>query len=228
MRLNISFNDFRRNHLRKKNQILFRSLNCNQYFKVENLYKFLLAEKNSFIFESVEKGTIRGRYTIIGLNPDKIWDIYDNVVILNNEGKRSKIKINPLKYLNKLIKEFKIELPKQLPSMASMLVGYFSYDIIRYVEKIPNKCKDDLKIPDVRLSRPKNLVIYDNLKKKYTTSKIFMLIQKLKIIVMYITQYLKNLICMKVLEILNCQSNFHLNLTKIALDQIHLKINLKN
>ena len=50
--------------------------------------------------------------------------------------------------------------------MASMLVGYFSYDIIRYIEKIPNKCKDDLKIPDVRLSRPKNLVIYDNLKKK--------------------------------------------------------------
>ena len=50
--------------------------------------------------------------------------------------------------------------------MASMLVGYFSYDIIRYIEKIPNKCEDDLKIPDVRLSRPKNLVIYDNLKKK--------------------------------------------------------------
>ena len=50
--------------------------------------------------------------------------------------------------------------------MASMLVGYFSYDIIRYIEKIPNNCKDDLKIPDVRISRPKNLVIYDNLKKK--------------------------------------------------------------
>ena len=50
--------------------------------------------------------------------------------------------------------------------MSSMLVGYFSYDIIRYIEKIPNNCKDDLKIPDIRLSRPKNLVIYDNLKKK--------------------------------------------------------------
>ena len=47
-----------------------------------------------------------------------------------------------------------------------MLVGYFSYDVIRYIEKIPNRCKDDLKIPDVRLSRPKNLVIYDNIKKK--------------------------------------------------------------
>ena len=51
--------------------------------------------------------------------------------------------------------------------MASMLVGYFSYDVIRYIEKIPNRCKDDLNIPDVRLSRPKNLVIYDNLKKKF-------------------------------------------------------------
>ena len=50
--------------------------------------------------------------------------------------------------------------------MSSMLVGYFSYDIIRYIEKIPDKCKDDLKIPDVRILRPKNLIIYDNLKKK--------------------------------------------------------------
>ena len=50
--------------------------------------------------------------------------------------------------------------------MSSMLVGYFSYDIIRYIEKIPDRCKDDLKIPDVRILRPKNLIIYDNLKKK--------------------------------------------------------------
>ena len=50
--------------------------------------------------------------------------------------------------------------------MSSMLVGYFSYDIIRYIERIPDTCKDDLKIPDVRILRPKNLIIYDNLKKK--------------------------------------------------------------
>ncbi len=136
------------------------------YYLFLNLYKFLLAEKNSFIFESVEKGSVRGRYTIIGLNPDRIWDIHNNIVNLNNNGKKIRIKTNPLKYLKKLIKEFKMKMPSQLPSMASMLVGYFSYDVIRYVEKIPNNCRDDLKIPDVRLSRPKNLVIYDNLKKK--------------------------------------------------------------
>tara|TARA_B100000401_G_scaffold114186_1_gene74560 strand:- start:21 stop:1478 length:1458 start_codon:yes stop_codon:yes gene_type:complete len=166
MRINTSFNEFKKKHSKKKHQILFKSFKCNNYYRVENLYKFLLAEKNSFIFESVEKGTIRGRYTIIGLNPDKIWDINNNIITLNANGKKTRIKTNPLNYINKLIKNFKIEMPNQLPSMASMLVGYFSYDIIRYIEKIPNKCIDDLKIPDVRISRPKNLIIYDNLKKK--------------------------------------------------------------
>ncbi len=166
MRINTSFSEFKKIHSKKKHQILFRSLKCNNYNKVENLYKFLLAEKNSFVFESVEKGIVRGRYTIIGLNPDKIWDINNNTVTLNTNGRKKNIKTKPLKYLNKLIKEFNIKVPDRLPSMASMLVGYFSYDIIRYIEKIPNKCSDDLKIPDVRLSRPKNLVIYDNFEKK--------------------------------------------------------------
>ncbi len=166
MKINSSFKEFKNNHSKKKNQILFRSRSCNQYYKVENLFRFLLAEKNSFIFESVEKGTIKGRYTIIGLNPDKIWDINKNIITINSSEKKTKIKSDPLKYINKLIREFKINIPKQLPSMSSMLVGYFSYDVIRYIEKISNNCKDDLKIPDVRLSRPKNLIIYDNVKKK--------------------------------------------------------------
>ena len=166
MKLNISFTEFKKNHFRKKNQILFKTQSCKHYFRIENLYKFILAEKNSFIFESVEKGTIRGRYTIIGLNPDKIWDINSNTIYLKKDNKKINIKTNPLNYINKLIENFKIKIPAQLPAMASMLVGYFSYDVIRYIEKIPNKCKDDLKIPDVRLSRPKNLIIYDNLSKK--------------------------------------------------------------
>ncbi len=166
MKLNISFNKFKKNHLQNNHQVLFKSRNCKEYYKVENLFKFLLAEKNSFIFESVEKGIIRGRYTIIGLNPDKIWDIRKNIVTINSLGKKKKIKVKPLLYINKLIKDFDIKIPKQLPSMSSMLVGYFSYDVIRYIENIPDKSKDDLKIPDVRLSRPKNLIIYDNFKKK--------------------------------------------------------------
>ena len=165
MKINSSLKKFKNLHLKKKHQILFKSRVCKDYYKVENLFKFLLAEKNSFIFESVEKG-IKGRYTIIGLNPDKIWDVNKDIILINSLGKKTKIKTNPLIYINKLIRNFKIKIPYQLPKMSSMLVGYFSYDIIRYIEKIPDSCKDDLRIPDIRLSRPKNLVIYDNLKKK--------------------------------------------------------------
>ena len=166
MKINTSLDEFKNLHLKKKNQVLFKSRICKDYYKVENLFKFLLAEKNSFIFESVEKGKVKGRYTIIGLNPDKIWDINRNIITINSLGNRKKIKANPLIYINRLIEDFNIKIPKQLPSMSSMLVGYFSYDVIRYIENIPNRCKDDLNIPDVRLSRPRNLIIYDNFKKK--------------------------------------------------------------
>ena len=165
MNLNISIKNFKKIHQSKQHQILFKSKKCKDYFKIENLYKILLAEKNSFIFESVEKGT-KGRYTIIGLNPDKIWDITKNKIRLNNFEKKIQIKSNPLDFINKIIKDFNIKIPRKLPPMSSMIVGYFSYDVIRYIEKIPDNCKDDLKIPDVRLARPKNLIIYDNLKKK--------------------------------------------------------------
>ena len=75
--------------------------------------------------------------------------------------------------MNDLIKNFKVKSSSQLPGMSSMLVGYFSYDVIRLIEKIPDKCKNDINIPDIRLMRPKNLIIYDNLKKKFFIFKIY-------------------------------------------------------
>ena len=166
MKLNISFNSFKKNHKLKKDQLIYKVKNCKDYKQVENIFNFLLVEKDSFIFESVEKGTIRGRYTIVGLNPDKIWDINKNIITEKFEGKKKIIKQQPLNFLNNLIHNFSSKVPTGIPKMASMLVGYFSYDVVRYMEKIPDNCIDDLKIPDVRLSRPKNLIIYYNLRKK--------------------------------------------------------------
>ncbi len=166
MTLNISFGSFKKNHKLKKDQIIYNVKNCKDYKQVENIFNFLLVENNSFIFESVEKGTIRGRYTIIGLNPDKTWNINKNTITEQFEGKKKIIKEKPLNFLNNLIHKFESKIPKGIPEMSAMLVGYFSYDIIRFIENIPDNCKDDLKIPDVRMIRPKNLVIYDNLKKK--------------------------------------------------------------
>ena len=75
MKLNTSFGKFKRLHRGKSNQTIVYSQSCKNYSFVENLYKFILVKKNSFIFESVEKGIVRGRYTIIGFNPDKVYNI---------------------------------------------------------------------------------------------------------------------------------------------------------
>ena len=166
MILNTSLTNFKKKHKNKKNQILFIKKNCKNNSIIENLINNFLIKKNSFIFESVEKRTIRGRYTIIGAEPDKIWEFNKKKIFLIENKRKKIIKGDPYLFLKKLIQNFKFPLPRELPPISSLLVGYFSYDIIRYIEKIPDKCIDDLKIPDVRLLRPKTLIIHDNLKKK--------------------------------------------------------------
>ena len=166
MIINRSFKDFKFRHRSKKNQIIYTSKKVKNDEEVLNLIDNFLIEKNSFIFESVEKGKIKGRYTIFGKNPDKIWEFNNNNSFLIKKKKKIKLKDKPEKLIEKIIEEFRFETPKKLPNICSLISGYFSYDSIRYVEKIPNNCKDDLDLPDVRLLRPRTLVIYDNLKKE--------------------------------------------------------------
>jgi anthranilate synthase component I len=166
MIINRNFKDFKFRHRSKKNQIIYTSKKVKNDVEVLNLIDNFLIEKNSFIFESVEKGKIKGRYTIFGKNPDKIWEFNNNNSYLIKNKKKIKLKDKPDQLIEKIIEEFKFETPKKLPKICSLISGYFSYDSIRYVEKIPNKCKNDLQLPDVRLLRPRTLVIYDNLKKE--------------------------------------------------------------
>ena len=164
--LNRNFNDFKFQHKRNKNQVVYTSKKTKDDREVLNLIDNFLSEKNSFIFESVEKGKIRGRYTIFGKNPDKIWEFNNRNSYLIENMTKKKIKGDPDKIIEKIIEDFKFKTPAGLPPICSLISGYFSYDAIRYLEKIPNNCKDDLKLPDVRLLRPRTLVIHDNLKKK--------------------------------------------------------------
>ena len=166
MIINRNFKDFKFRHRSKKNQIIYTSKRVNDDNEVLNLIDNFLLEKNSFIFESVEKGKIKGRYTIFGKNPDKIWEFNKNSSFLITNKKKIKLKQKPAKLIEDIIENFKFKIPAGLPPISSLISGYFSYDSIRYVENIPNNCKDDLNIPDVRLLRPRILIIYDNLKKK--------------------------------------------------------------
>jgi len=164
--LNIKQNKLKSQYLSKKNQVIYYSIKTNGEKEIENLINNFLIEKNSFIFESVEKGFIKGRYTIFGRNPDKIWEFNNNICKLNYKNKSIKLKGNPKDNIEKIIENFKFDIPKNLPPISSILSGYFSYDIIRYIEKIPNSTKNDLNIPDARILRPRNIIIHDNVDKK--------------------------------------------------------------
>jgi anthranilate synthase component I len=166
MILNRNFRDFKFRHKRNENQIIYTSKKIKDDTEILNLINSFLEEKNSFIFESVEKGKIRGRYTIFGKDPDKIWEFNNKNSYLIKNNIKKKIKGVPNKVIENILEEFKFKTPKNLPPICSLISGYFSYDSIRYVEKIPNKCIDDLKLPDVRLLRPRTLIIHDNYKKK--------------------------------------------------------------
>ena len=76
--LNIGIEKFKTLHKSKKNQIIYYSLKTSDEREINNLIDNFLVEKNSFIFESVEKGKIKGRYTIFGRNPDQIWEFNKN------------------------------------------------------------------------------------------------------------------------------------------------------
>ena len=74
MKINTSLSIFKKKHKKKINQIIFHKSDCKNNKIIENVINNFLIRKNSFIFESVEKRRVRGRYTIIGSDPDKIWE----------------------------------------------------------------------------------------------------------------------------------------------------------
>ena len=166
MIINRDFKAFKFRHRNRENQIIYTSKKVKGDNEVLNLIDNFLNEKNSFIFESVEKGKIKGRYTIFGKDPDRIWEFNNNNSYIIKKNKRIRLKDKPEKLIEKIIENFKFKTPKNLPKICSLISGYFSYDSIRYIEKIPNNCKDDINLPDVRLVRPTTLIIHDNLKKE--------------------------------------------------------------
>ena len=92
MNINTSLANFKKKHKNKKNQLIFHKAICKNNKIIENIINNFLVKKNSFIFESVEKRRIRGRYTIIGANPDKIWEFNKKKIYIIENKKKKLIK----------------------------------------------------------------------------------------------------------------------------------------
>ncbi len=122
---------------------------------------------NSFLLESVEGGAARGRYSIIGLDPDLIWRCRDGVAELNRDARAAPFAYvpdarPPLESLRALIAECRMELPDGLPPMCGGLMGYLGYDMVRQMERLPAKNVDKMGIPEAVMGRPSLFAVFDN------------------------------------------------------------------
>ena len=121
MIINRSFEKFKFRHRSKKNQLIYTSKKVQNDKDVSNLIDNFLIEKNSFVFESVEKAKIKGRYTIFGKNPDKIWEFNNNNSYLIKNKKKFRLKQKPQKLIEKIIEGFKFAIPSNLPPISSLI-----------------------------------------------------------------------------------------------------------
>ena len=120
----------------------------------------------SFLLESVEDGAVRGRYSIIGLEPDVIFRINGrraeiNRVAQTEPGTFTALDDAPLVALRSFLVESRITLPDGLPPMAAGVFGYLGYDIVRLIEDLPPPRNDRIGVPDAVLVRPTLILIFD-------------------------------------------------------------------
>ncbi len=123
--------------------------------------------KQAFLLESVEMGDRLGRYSFLGFEPELEFKAKGrNVEIRFRDEMIQKNDVDPIAALNELLTHFKESENENLPPFTAGLVGYFSYDSVRYFENIPDNNPDTLNNPDIYLIMPKMLVAFDHIKQK--------------------------------------------------------------
>ncbi|MCZ2846319.1 MAG: aminodeoxychorismate synthase component I, partial [Candidatus Bathyarchaeota archaeon] len=121
---------------------------------------------HSFIFES-GKGTEKiARYSFVGGDPFLVFKSYGKKITIEKGGKTEKFEDSPLKVLKDIMDNYQSITNHSLPKFFGGAIGYFSYDLVRQIEKIPNTSVDELEIPEVYLLMVDWVYIFDHLEDK--------------------------------------------------------------
>jgi len=126
--------------------------------KIEGEYSYLL--------ESVEGGEKLGRYSFLGSDPALIITSKGNSVEVVSKGRKEKLEGDPISELKRILSRYRPVRIKGLPRFHGGLVGYLGYDIVRHLEKLPDRNPDDLKLPDMQFLLMDTVLAFDHVKRK--------------------------------------------------------------
>jgi anthranilate synthase component 1 len=157
---------FAARHAAGEPQVVWTTLVADLETPVSAFLKITGSRPMSFLLESVEGGTVRGRYSIIGLEPDLVFRVNGRQAEINRTMQTDPaafVPVNdaPLAALRAVIGESRIALPQNLPPMAAGVFGYLGYDMVRQMEDLPAAGPDPIGVPDAILMRPTLVIVFD-------------------------------------------------------------------
>jgi anthranilate synthase component 1 len=151
-----------------KPALVWRSLIADTETPVSAYLKLNEEGRGDFLLESVEGGAVRGRYSLIGLAPDLVFRANGDAAEVNRHWLTDRDSFAPLPdgalpSLRALVNACRIDVPEQLPSALACLVGYFAYETIGLVEKLPRPSANPINLPDMLFVRPTVVLVFDRL-----------------------------------------------------------------
>jgi anthranilate synthase component 1 len=166
VKLEPEFAAFEKTHAAGAPQLVWTRLVDDLETPVSAYLKIGHGRPYAFLFESVEGGAWRGRYSIITLNPDLVWRCRGNAAEIaeGDEVAAGRFTAQPgaaLDSLKDLVAASRIAMPEGLPPPSAGLFGAIGYDMIRLVERLPNVNPDPLGLPDGIMTRPSIVAIFD-------------------------------------------------------------------
>ena len=154
-------------------QLLTKNLVGDVETPISCLLKIKKNQKYSFLLESVEGGSLRGRYSLLGCDPDIIWKVENNKASIEYQDENYKYHISnePIESLKNIVELSKFD-KGDIEVPYPTLVGYLGYPMIKYMEKISLENVDNINIPDSVLIRPKIVAVFDNIKDTITVMTV--------------------------------------------------------
>ncbi|HLI65026.1 MAG TPA: anthranilate synthase component I [Caulobacteraceae bacterium] len=157
---------FRSAYAGRRPQLVWRRIVDDLETPVSAYLKIAASEPFAFLFESVEGGAWRGRYSVIAMRPELVWRAFgDRAEIARGAdiaaGRYTTEPGGTLESLRDLVAASRLDLPAGLPPMSAGVFGAIGYDLIRLVEPLPDVNPDPLDLPDAILIRPSVVAVFD-------------------------------------------------------------------